>query len=283
MPPCGNFGLLLLHNEKPNETIKPVWKPPVDKDNKVAIQCEQKKFESSTDLIIQKESNFKCDEEDTYVSNDKSEWSTETDALWNTDTEERTELLSLTKILQAQTACTEVRGGQAGGISCLQFNSKKENPSNCRVRFVARKRYPLAKDLVDLFRKQKGNDPLENSDFTFCCHTRFATSSVNIVSELHPHEWVKVHKEFVWSINHASGKFERSLRDVVIHISHNGDFDALRSYGQVIVNEELGLWLERVLHTPNSTKGDSPKIAGMLPSTHQLLTRSTFTSLLSKN
>lgn len=27
---------------------------------------------------------------------------------------------------------------------------------------------------------------------------------------------------------------------------------------------ELGLWLERVLHMPNDTKGDSPKAAGML-------------------
>ena len=29
-------------------------------------------------------------------------------------------------------------------------------------------------------------------------------------------------------------------------------------------NGEVGLWLERILHVPNDTKGDSPKIAGCL-------------------
>ena len=31
-----------------------------------------------------------------------------------------------------------------------------------------------------------------------------------------------------------------------------------------MLNGDLGLWLERVLHVPNSTKGDSPKMAGLL-------------------
>ena len=50
----------------------------------------------------------------------------------------------------------------------------------------------------------------------------------------------------------------------VVHISHNGDFDALRAYGQIMVVGDVGLWLERILHTPNSTKGDSPKVAGTI-------------------
>jgi hypothetical protein len=54
-------------------------------------------------------------------------------------------------------------------------------------------------------------------------------------------------------------------RQTVNHrITHNGDFDAWRLFGEPIENADLGLWLERVLHTPNATLGNSPKIAGMM-------------------
>ena len=33
-------------------------------------------------------------------------------------------LLKPLEILRAQAACTEIRGGQAGGISCLEFKSR---------------------------------------------------------------------------------------------------------------------------------------------------------------
>jgi hypothetical protein len=95
-------------------------------------------------------------------------------------------------------------------------------------------------------------------------HTRFATSSVNVVSELHPHEWVPFHDETVWLFNTNNGKFEKTITSVGIHITHNGDFDAMEAYSQVMVVNEIGLWLERVLHCPNQTRGDSPKIAGCL-------------------
>ena len=36
------------------------------------------------------------------------------------------------------------------------------------------------------------------------------------------------------------------------------------AYKQIMVVSEVGLWLERVLHTPNSTNGDSPKIVGCM-------------------
>ena len=47
-------------------------------------------------------------------------------------------------------------------------------------------------------------------------------------------------------------------------ITHNGDFDAWKLFGQQIENAQLGLWLERVLHYPNAALGDSSKIAGMM-------------------
>jgi len=95
-------------------------------------------------------------------------------------------------------------------------------------------------------------------------HTRFATSSINVVSELHPHEWIPARNEVIWKYNPSLGRFERSILNTCIHITHNGDFDALEAYSQTMVNEEIGYWLEKILHQPNDLKGDSPKIAGCM-------------------
>ena len=66
----------------------------------------------------------------------------------------------------------------------------------------------------------------------------------------------------VWQFE--NGKWFCSTRNVNHRITHNGDFDAGRIFGKQIDNAQLGLWLERVLHTPNDTLGDSPKISGMM-------------------
>lgn len=95
-------------------------------------------------------------------------------------------------------------------------------------------------------------------------HTRFATSSINQVPELHPHEWTPFHDETVWQFNTANGKFEKTTTNVGVHITHNGDFDAMEAYSQTMVVNEIGLWLERVLHIPNNTRSDSSKIAGCM-------------------
>ena len=132
-----------------------------------------------------------------------------------------------------------------------------------RVRCVARKRYNLADDLVKLF-ASRGHSPSLSNSCTFIGHTRFATSSQNYEPELHPHEWCPFKNEVLWMMNPTSRRFERVVAKFGIHISHNGDFDALNCYNQHATNGEVGLWLERVLHQPNHLKGDSPKIAGCL-------------------
>lgn len=83
-------------------------------------------------------------------------------------------------------------------------------------------------------------------------------------------------------MNSSSEKYERVVAQFGVHISHNGDFDTLSAYSHVAVmimiyfytfnckhdhrvaqvNEDVGHWLERVLHVPNDLRGDSPKIAG---------------------
>lgn len=64
-------------------------------------------------------------------------------------------------------------------------------------------------------------------------HTRFATSSANKVSELHPHEWTPFKEEVVWKFNPILGKYERCSAVMGVHITHNGDFDELEAYSQV--------------------------------------------------
>jgi hypothetical protein len=54
---------------------------------------------------------------------------------------------------------------------------------------------------------------------------------------------------------HFIGMFERHSKNVGINITHNGDFDALEAYGQTIVVDYVGLWLERVLYVRNNLKG----------------------------
>jgi hypothetical protein len=190
-------------------------------------------------------------------------------------------------VLQSQTACTEIRGGQAGGYSTLEYAASTGRdtqvhrsgaldnqegttsfpitsgppPKNMRVRLVARKRHPLAADLAALYVNRGGHAPAAGATFTVIGHTRFATSSANVESELHPHEWVPFHDEFVWSFDAARGTFNRTKRRVGLHLSHNGDFDAMEAYSQTMVVEEVGLWLERIHHVPNNTRGDSPKVS----------------------
>jgi len=60
------------------------------------------------------------------------------------------------------------------------------------------------------------------------------------------------------------GALVRSTRTGGLWLSHNGDLDAVRLFGSHLETGELGLWLERVLHVPNETRGDSPKAAGMM-------------------
>ena len=177
------------------------------------------------------------------------------------------DLLPWLKVLEAQTSCTEVRGGQAGGISCLEkFGARQDKVSVSRVRAVARKRYPLASDLAKKFASHRSSRhvPTTPESVSFLGHTRFATSSPNKEEELHPHEWEPAHEESVWRYNATAGEFQSEKAMVVLHITHNGDFDILEAFGQKLVVDDVGLWLERVLHCPNSLRGDSPKIAGCM-------------------
>lgn len=136
------------------------------------------------------------------------------------------------------------------------------------------RRFPLADDLAALFKKKCPSGKREGvGSLSVVGHTRFATGSANKVPELHPHDWSAsgyrgenrpFEVERVWSWDPAAGALVARNVPFGVHLTHNGDFDACELYAGIVLNSELGLWLERCLHTPNSTTGDSPKMAGLL-------------------
>jgi hypothetical protein len=161
---------------------------------------------------------------------------------------------------------TEIRGEQAGGGLVIA-----RNPENQIVfvgkKVVNKKRENLTQSMETAFapvRKQamaQGIKPLESSTMGVW-HYRFATSSPPAIIETHWHEWISARTVKVWQL--IDNKWVFQPKNVNHRITHNGDFDAWILFGKTVENQELGWWLERVLHTPNRTKGDSPKIAGMM-------------------
>ncbi len=161
---------------------------------------------------------------------------------------------------------TEVRGEQAGGGLVIGRND------DCTVfvgkKVVNKKRGNLTKSLESAFAPIRnraiaaGVKPLK-STVMGVWHYRYATSGT-APSELetHWHEWIKARNELVWQFTGKEWICE--TKNVHHRITHNGDFNSWQIFNRQIDNTTLGLWLERVLHTPNATKGDSPKIAGMM-------------------
>ena len=185
---------------------------------------------------------------------------------------------------------TEIRGEQAGGgfvIASQQDNSKsvegasdpctdKPHHDNGLSRhtvfigkkIVNRKRSNLTKSLEAEFAPirnraiAKGIKPLEDSVMGVW-HYRYATSGTAPSKlETHWHEWMPAREREVWEFygNNWTGK----IKNVNHRITHNGDFESWRIFDRDVDNQTLGWWLERVLNTRNKTKGDSPKIAGMM-------------------
>ena len=174
-------------------------------------------------------------------------------------------LLNVAAILELQASNTELRGGQAGGLSSLSYPMAGP-PVNARVRCVARKRHPLSRDLGDMFRSQVKVS--QSDSVSVIGHTRFATSSINTVPELHPHQWSSFVHDEVWKFSKRTQRMEKSLELCGLHLSHNGDNDALSMYDETLTVNDLGLWLEKVLHVPNLLRGDSPKLAGTMELFH---------------
>ena len=168
---------------------------------------------------------------------------------------------------------TEIRGEQAGGgLTFARAGVASPEENRHQVSFVGekvvnRKRQNLTQSLEAAFSSTRRKaqsahvEPLTKA-VVGVWHYRYATSSPPTILETHWHEWMPAREADVWRVE--QGKW-RCDRQIVNHrITHNGDFTAWKLFGELVENVYLGLWLERVLHTPNATVGDSPKIAGMM-------------------
>ncbi len=161
---------------------------------------------------------------------------------------------------------TEIRGEQAGGG--IVFARDRAN----QVMFIGKKvvnqkRRNLTQSLETAFAPVRKKATLAGARALDTAvmgvwHYRYATSSLPAILETHWHEWMPARFADVWNVE--QGKWRCDRQTVNHRITHNGDFDAWILFEDPVDNAHLGLWLERVLHTPNSTLGDSPKIAGMM-------------------
>jgi hypothetical protein len=161
---------------------------------------------------------------------------------------------------------TEVRGEQAGGGLVFARDSLGYT---CFVghKLVKAKRGNLTQSLATTFdrvrrrARRSGYRPMPKT-MVGAWHYRFGTSGPPSVLETHWHEWSPARIERVWSLER--GHWQSWPKLVNHRITHNGDFDGWSLFGDLVDYPSLGLWLERVLHSPNQTVGDSPKIAAMM-------------------
>ena len=165
---------------------------------------------------------------------------------------------------------TEIRGEQAGG-GLVVAKDQSQQTVFVGEKVVNRKRDNLTKSLETAFgsvrskSQRQGISPWELSTelpTMAVWHYRFGTSGPPAIRETHWHEWMDARQERVWEF--TEGQWVCQNKNVNHRITHNGDFDAWKIYNEPVENGELGLWLERVLHTSNEARGDSPKIAGMM-------------------
>eukprot|EP00615_Pteridomonas_danica_P011780 CAMPEP_0114331576 /NCGR_PEP_ID=MMETSP0101-20121206/2506_1 /TAXON_ID=38822 ORGANISM="Pteridomonas danica, Strain PT" /NCGR_SAMPLE_ID=MMETSP0101 /ASSEMBLY_ACC=CAM_ASM_000211 /LENGTH=1431 /DNA_ID=CAMNT_0001461959 /DNA_START=122 /DNA_END=4417 /DNA_ORIENTATION=+ len=175
-------------------------------------------------------------------------------------------------------AKTELRGALGGGLGAMtwQGGDVPTNVTSNRVRLVPGKRQVLSNELTDAFAKMttQGCSASRPTLMAVIGHTRYPTSSRSLMSELHPHMWsAHTKRQSCWfsDASIAADDVEppvlpcaRSGARCGFFITHNGDFDEYELFRQRVSYVQVGKWLERVLHAPDLTIGDSNKFAGMM-------------------
>ncbi|KAJ1627773.1 hypothetical protein T492DRAFT_1120330 [Pavlovales sp. CCMP2436] len=88
------------------------------------------------------------------------------------------------------------------------------NPKLGRMRLVVRKRVPLADDLTSAYLAScPQGDTRHAHSLSVIAHTRFATSSVNMISKLHPHDWH--HSGYASDATNAIGGVQWELGETI--------------------------------------------------------------------
>lgn len=179
------------------------------------------------------------------------------------------------------------RGGQSGGGTVLtrprrryMMRGFRNVPFTVRNRRVNSRRGDLAEGIVREINAAVGHQPSYDGVYVSQVHTRYATGSVTMLHEAHPHEWKEYSgakdDRLVWTLPNpnsvmpteaaqgAAGRLMLSKRPVQHTITHNGDNDELKIQGVAIPFNKQGDYFERVLGTPTQWDGDSPMIAGAM-------------------
>ena len=236
---CGNFGLLLLKQQEHTAYHPAATRVRAESDEDASLHLTMREVERLGGIRVSQPMKIDGDMSDhsahindsvhtTKSSLDASYHSlslpqgTESDLRVSTG---RNQILDPVKILEAQIAATEIRGGQAGGISSIEYDLDDKHfldPLNTRVRCVARKRIALSSDLATLYNNNSTHNQSRlrktrrACNMTFIGHTRFATSSINRVPELHPHEWVSFHSEGIMGVHFLPNSVYFSLLSFIM-------------------------------------------------------------------
>mmetsp|Transcript_20619 Transcript_20619/g.38452 ORF Transcript_20619/g.38452 Transcript_20619/m.38452 type:complete len:1386 (+) Transcript_20619:39-4196(+) len=237
---CGNLGLLLCSEDRNANSTRGI---PDEEEPSIPLLCH---------LL---ESRF------THLDPDS-----------RTIPESTLPLLHPLKLIHSQCTLTEMRGGQSAGLASVSW---ADADAKCvRTRKIIPKRDTACNTIIKAWRNVAHTHGGVKSliaapdSVLLMGHLRFATSSRNMVSESHPHIWCPWARSNQWKLlpdPDAPSKFtfQRFENKSSGHVlTHNGDFDAVRLYDKVVPMKQVGLWLERILHCPNTVDSDSAKIAG---------------------
>lgn len=99
-------------------------------------------------------------------------------------------------------------------------------------------------------------------------HSRYGTSSAPAVNETQPHTWLPERQVPFWIPGLGEYEPRKLVPRVSSFVTHNGDFDAWKIYGNSVPFDQAAVWLTQVLGAGHSAKGDTPKLAGVVDYVH---------------
>jgi hypothetical protein len=180
--------------------------------------------------------------------------------------------LSVFGVLKAMAKICMMRGAQSGGIGALMEHDKKVGCFRSRV--SAAKRDDLGLLLAGKFKndatisKYLKQAPVTTTNMDmgiFFGHTRFATSSIPLATETHPHQWTSADKIrcTFWSISTNGTWTSTPNASPGVMITHNGDFEFFELFGVERTFGQIQKWLSSVLNSPPPASCDSVGIAGV--------------------
>ena len=184
--------------------------------------------------------------------------------------------LSVLGVLKQMAKICQMRGAQSGGIGALmEKDTDNQKSVYCfRSRVSAGKRDDLGLQLGSAFKndatlaryiKQAPVTPSNMDAGIFFGHTRFATSSIPLAHETHPHQWTPAEKIrcTFWRISPDDVWTSTPNASPGVMITHNGDFEFFELFGVERTFGQMQKWLSSVLDSPPPASCDSVGIAGV--------------------